>query len=64
MYLEEAFPDGGYELKKRHLQRIRSRCGMGVQRHEHRPLMGVPPTHRNVEFSGVSLYGIEKGLFT
>jgi steroid delta-isomerase-like uncharacterized protein len=64
MYLEEAFPNGGYELKNVIASETAAAAEWTFRGMNTGPLMGVPPTHRNVEFSGVSVYEIHGGLFT
>jgi steroid delta-isomerase-like uncharacterized protein len=64
MYLGEAFPTGGYQVNRVFADDGGAAAEWTFRGSNTGPLMGVPPTQRAVEFSGVSVYEIEDGLFT
>lgn len=64
MYLGEAFPEGEYQLHRVFADETGAAAEWTFRGTNSGPLLGVEPTHRAVEFSGVSLYDIADGLFT
>lgn len=63
LFLREAFPDGAYELHSL-VADERFAVAEWTFRGTHTgSAMGAEPTGRRVEFSGVSVYEVEKGRF-
>ncbi|CAN5790207.1 hypothetical protein BH23GEM6_BH23GEM6_01390 [soil metagenome] len=64
MYLEEAFPEGAYQVNRVIADADGAAAEWTFRGLNQGPLMGVDATHRSVEFSGVSVYQIRDGRFT
>ncbi len=64
MYLGEAFPEGAYEVNHVFADEQGAAVEWTFRGSNTGPLMGVPASLRAVEFSGVSVYRIDRGRFT